>query len=121
MFRFLGAATLALAAASALVALDFDRERRSTPGLSLSAYLDHQRLRLQGLLAPAAEAGPATGYDLSRMVNIDAVERTAGLSVGADFFDTINRSVYGTKTKPTVGIGVCRVEGGRKTCSPFAD
>jgi len=121
MFRFLGAATLALAAASALIALDFDRERRATPALSLSAYLDQQRLRLQGLLVPADGAAPAKGYDLSRMVTLDSVESTSGLPVGASFLETVNRSVYGAKTRPKVGTGVCRVEGGRKTCSPLTD
>lgn len=118
MLRFLGAATLVLAGASCLVAFDFDRERRATPDLSLGAYLDQQRLRLESFLAPLEEAAPAKGHDLSRMANI---ESTSSGPPGTDFFGIINRTVYGTKTKPTIGIGMCRVEVGRKTCSPFAD
>lgn len=118
MLRFLGAATLALAASSAIVALDFDRERKAAPDLSLSAYIDKQRLRLQDLLAPVEDGDPARAHDLSRMSD---VESTSGSTPGDAFFGTINRTVNGTKSKPLIGVGMCRVEGGRKTCSPFAD
>ena len=121
MLRFFGAATLILAASTALAALDFDRQRQVTPDLTITAYLAQQRANALALLVPAQDDPTAKSFELSRMSNIDSIEHTSGTDAGATFFDTINRTIYGTKSKPTIGVGMCRVEGGRKTCSPFAD
>ncbi|MEY4696643.1 MAG: hypothetical protein RIT14_1071 [Pseudomonadota bacterium] len=118
MFRFLYAATVLLIVSTAMVAFDFDREQRAAPGLTAAAYAEHLGTRL---MATVHSARAQSDYSLSRMPDtLGDIERTPGGAKSTKYLATLNQTVHGSKVAPRVGIGMCRQEGGRKTCSPFA-
>ena len=117
MVRFLVPALLVISATAALGTLDFHRQQQAAPGLTPATYLDRQVTRL---LAAVRTQGPAETYQISRMASALGDGGPSRITTQG-VFSTIDRSVHGTKVKPDVGIGMCRVEGGRKSCSPFAD